>query len=149
MYVRRKSVNCQISEINETDCGWQKQGEINECLAKEWEGEERERDSRSISVSLCSSALSGASCLLSLNQFPWRPQPVPRVPGIISDIHVRKRRSSRVSSFAALKIEKPNKKGPIDARGCIRGYFWQSWLFFLASPLPTDNICVNSRPVLL
>lgn len=54
---------------------------------------------------------------MSSNQFPSMPQPVS---GVISDIHVRRRTSSHASSFPGLKIDIPQKKEPIDARG---GYF--------------------------
>lgn len=57
---------------------------------------------------------------MSSNQFPSMPQPVSRVAKFISDIHVRKRTSSHASSFPGLKIDIPQKKEPIDARG---GYF--------------------------
>lgn len=80
-----------------------------------------ESDSRSLSVSV--SLVSGTSSLLSSNQFPSMPQPIPRVIKIISEIHVRKRSSSHVNSFTALKIDIPHKKEPIDARGYIWGYF--------------------------
>lgn len=74
---------------------------------------------RRLILGLCVCFLSGAF-LLSSNQFPSVLELVSRVTKIISDIHVRKRSSSHVSSFPVLKIEIPDKKEPIDARG---GYF--------------------------
>lgn len=76
-----------------------------------------------LGLCLCVSCLGGASSLLSSNQFPSMPQPVPRVIKIISDIHVRKRSSSHLNSFTILNIGIPHKKEPIDARGYICGYF--------------------------
>lgn len=84
------------------------------------------RSKRRPILGLCVCFLSGAF-LLSSNQLPSMLKPVSGVAKIISVIHVRKRTSSHPSSFPSLKIDIPQKKEPIDARGC---YFWQAWLFF-------------------
>lgn len=74
-------------------------------------------------------------CLLSVQPRPLCPQTRfhqcrSRFPEIISDIYVRKRSSSHVSSFPILNIDIPDKiNEPIDAKGCVSGYFWRSWLF--------------------
>lgn len=103
------------------------------------------RSKRRPILGLCVCFLSGAF-LLSSNQLPSMPKPVSGVAKIISVIHVRKRTSSHPSSFPSLKIDIPQKK---------RANWRKRWLFliglviFLAILFPTDNICVNSRPVLL
>lgn len=76
--------------------------------------------------------LGGASSLLSSNQFPPVPQPVPRVTEIISDIHVRKRRSSHVSSFSKNRHSQPQKKKANWRKRFYLGLFLTLLIIFLA-----------------